>query len=185
MVPQETVYTTQSIHSTHAQIPLHHQQPEQKVSSQYYTTQQQISPQSYSSQIPLSYQQEQVSPQSYTSFSTQQPKQQQAPFQPYVPQEQAPLQPYIPQEQAPLQSQPQITSAPQPFVPPAPPLLPNFNIRPNYSDQQVKILNNGLQDQPLYSGGETIFECQFTGQPDKIQWFRNDVEIVNTPLNNR
>lgn len=51
----------------------------------------------------------------------------------------------------------------------------------------MKILNNGLQDQPLYTGSETVFECQFTGQPNKVQWFRNEVEIVNTPqqLNNR
>jgi hypothetical protein len=147
-------------------MPLHHQQPEQRVLSQYYNTQQQISPQSYPSQTPLAYQPEQVSPQSYTSFSAQQPKPQ-APFQPYVSQEQQP--------------------SSQSFIPQAPPLLPNFNVRPNYSDQQFKVLNNGLQDQPLYTGGETIFECQFTGQPDKVQWFRNEVEIVNNlqQLNNR
>ena len=160
-VPQEIVYTTDSIHSTHTQIPLHHQQPEQRLLSQYYTssTQPQVSPQTY--------QPEQVSPQSYTSFTAQQPKPQ-APFQPYTPQEQ-PL------------------SSPQPFIPQAPPLLPNFNARSNYSDQQIKVLNNGLQNQPLYSGAETIFECQFTGQPEKVQWFRNEVEIVNNPqqVNNR
>jgi len=75
----------------------------------------------------------------------------------------------------------------QPFIPAAPPLLPNFDVRPHYSDQQVKFLNGGLQDQPMYDGAETVFECQFTGQPSQVQWFRNDVEIVNNPqqMNNR
>lgn len=120
----------------------------------------------------MPYQPDQISPQTFTSFSAQQPKpQQQAPFQPYTSQEK-------PQPQQP---------APQSTIPQAPPLLPNFNIRPNYSDQQVKVVNNSLQDQPLFSGVETIFECQFTGQPDKVQWFRNEVEIVNNPqqVNNR
>lgn len=156
-IPQEIVYTTDSTRSTHADISLHHQQPDQRILTQYYTTPQQVSP-----QAPTSH--------TFTSFSTQQPKpQQQAPFQPYATQEQ-PQQP-----------------APQSTIPQAPPLLPSFNIRPNYSDQQVKIVNNVLQDQPLYSGVETIFECQFTGQPDKVQWFRNEVEIVNNPqqVNNR
>ena len=82
---------------------------------------------------------------------------------------------------------PQQQQQPQSFIPQAPPLLPNFNIRPNYSDQKIKIIEGVLNDQPLYTGGETIFECQFTGQPERIQWFRNEVEIVNNPqqLNNR
>ncbi|CAF0838305.1 unnamed protein product, partial [Adineta ricciae] len=186
-VPQETVYETQSTHSTHAQIPLHHQKPEQRTLSQYYTnqtvTEQQYSPQSYTSHTPLSYQQ-QVSPQSLTSqqsYSTvsyqQQQPQQQAPFQPYIsqPQTVAPQQPQQPQ------------SAPQTFIPPAPPLLPNFNTKSTYADKQIKVLDSGLQDQPLYTGSETVFECKFTGQPEKVQWFRNEVEIVNNPqqLNNR
>ncbi|CAF1249473.1 unnamed protein product, partial [Adineta ricciae] len=204
-IPQETVYETQSTHSSHAQIPLHHQQqPEQRTLSQYYTnqtvTEQQYSPQSYTSQTPLSYQQ-QVSPQSLTSqqsYSTvsyqQQQPQQQAPFQPYTSQpqsvapQQAPFQPYTSQPQAVAPQQPQQPqSAPQAFIPPAPPLLPNFNTKSTYADKQIKVLDNGLQDQPLYTGGETVFECQFTGQPDKVQWFRNEVEIVNNPqqLNNR
>ena len=203
-VPQETVYETQSTHSTHAQIPLHHQQPEQRTLSQYYTnqtiTEQQYSPQSYTSHTPLSYQQ-QVSPQSLTSqqsYSTvsyqQQQPQQQAPFQPYISQpqsiapQQAPFQPYIsqPQPVAPQQAQ-QPQSASQSFIPPAPPLLPNFNTKSTYADKQIKVLDSGLQDQPLYTGGETVFECQFNGQPEKVQWFRNEVEIVNNPqqLNNR
>ena len=86
------------------------------------------------------------------------------------------------------QLSPQIDSSPsyspvssQSIIPPAPPLLDNFNIQPNYSDQKIKILNDGLQDQPLYPTTETVFECQFSGQPNKIQWFHNGIEIMNYP----
>ncbi|CAF1082065.1 unnamed protein product, partial [Adineta steineri] len=153
IVPQESVYDTHSIHSTHAQIPLHYhqqqQQIDQRVPTQYYSSQtisqQQISPQSFTSQTPLSYQQQQqISPQSttsqtYSSVSYQTP-QHQAPFQSYTPQ-QASLQSHqIPYQTAtPQLQQPQTAS--QPFIPQAPPLLPNFNTRQNYSDQQIKILN--------------------------------------------
>ncbi|CAF4610426.1 unnamed protein product, partial [Rotaria sp. Silwood1] len=165
VVPQETTYGVQSTHLTHAQIPLHHQQPEQRVPTQFYSTQtitqQEVSPQTFTTQ-------------SYISFPSKQ-----IPSEPYVTQQssiqvqQVPTHPVTPQQQPPM--------SPQPSVPQAPALLPNFSIRPAYSDQQIKILNNGLQDQPLYPGGETVFECQFSGQPEKIQWFHNEVEIIYNP----
>ncbi|CAF3985915.1 unnamed protein product, partial [Rotaria magnacalcarata] len=161
VVPQETVYKTQATHLSHAQIPLHHQQYEQQQQQQrvpsHFYTTQTIS-------------QQQTSPQSYTPLSSQ-----------------ASLSYASPTSS--LQSQ-YVTSqnvTPQSFVPQAPPLLPNYTSRPNYSDQHTKIINGGLKDQPLYAGSDTVFECQFTGHPDKIQWFHNDVEIVynSQQLNNR
>ncbi|CAF0971766.1 unnamed protein product [Rotaria sordida] len=183
VVPQEATYGGQSTHLTHTQIPLHHQQPEQKVPTQFYSTQtitqQQISPQAYT---PLPSQQ-QISSQAYTPL----PSQQQIFPQAYtpLPSQQIPPETYVSQQSS-IQLQ-QVPMAHLPPVPEAPPLLSNINIRPAYLDQQIKILNNGLQDQPLYQGVETVFECQFNGQPDKIQWFHNEIEIIYNPqqVNNR
>lgn len=157
VVPQETVYKSQATHLSHAQIPLHHQQPEQQVPSLFFSTQ--------------TIAQQQVSPQSFTTQS-------------YSPLSTHTTTSHISQA-SPLQAHhvPSDNAAPRPFIPPAPPLLPNFNVRPNYSDQQVKIINGGLQDQPLYVGSDTVFECQFNGQPDRIQWFRNEIEITFNPQN--
>ncbi|CAF5190701.1 unnamed protein product, partial [Rotaria magnacalcarata] len=161
VVPQETVYKTQATHLSHAQIPLHHQQYEQQ------QQQQRVPSHFYTTQTIT---QQQTSPQSYTPLSSQ-----------------ASLSYASPTSS--LQSQ-YVTSqnvTPQSFVPQAPPLLPNYTSRPNYSDQHTKIINGGLKDQPLYAGSDTVFECQFTGHPDKIQWFHNDVEIIynSQQLNNR
>lgn len=157
------------------------------------TTEEQPSPLSYNFQVktqPKDYETEDV----YGQFSLQQPKQpdQQvsATFTAKQPQVSPQAYASITAEQQPAPYQPKTSqdqSAPASNIPQAPPLLPNFNTRSNYSDSQVKILNNGLQDQPLYPGSETVFECQFSGRPENIQWFRNDVEIVNTPqqVNNR
>ena len=167
-VTQQTAYETQSMHSTHAQIPLYQQQQEQYQmeqevpSSQYYSSQTMVQPQQQ--HLKLQPQQQPASIPSYTSVSNQQPHHQ-APLQ---------SQPMSPQFATPQQPQ---TSSSQ-FVPQAPPLMPNFNTRPNYSDQKIKFLNGGLKDTPLYTGAETVFEIQFSGQPDKVQWFRNEVEIM-------
>jgi hypothetical protein len=148
VVPQETVNQTMSIHSTHTKIPFHHQQPDQKVPSQFYTSQTYVQPQQQQPQH--------VTVPTYSSTSTNILSNQQ---------------------QIPLQSVPAPVVV-QSSVPQAPPLLSNFNTRPNYSDQKLKFSNGGLKDTPLYTGSETVFECQFTGQANRIQWFRNEVEIM-------
>lgn len=151
VVPQDSYYET---HSTHAQIPLYHQQPEQQVSSHLYTTQTLI-------------QQQHVPQPSFDTHVTNI---------------------YTNQQQIPLQSQSMTTQfSTQSSIPQAPPLLSEFNVRSNYSDQKLKFLNGGLQDIPLYTGTETIIECQFSGQPDRVQWFRNEMEIIVNPqqTNNR
>ncbi|CAF3722525.1 unnamed protein product [Rotaria socialis] len=162
VVPQETVYKTQATHLSHAQIPLHHQQYEQQQQQQ-----QRVPSHFYTTQTIT---QQQTSPQLYTPLSSQTSHSYASPA-------------------SSLQSQ-YVTSqnvTPQSFVPQAPPLLPNYTSRANYSDQHPKIINGGLKDQPLYVGSDTVFECQFTGHPDKIQWFHNDVEILynSQQLNNR
>ncbi|CAM2700506.1 unnamed protein product [Rotaria socialis] len=163
VVPQETVYKTQATHLSHAQIPLHHQQYEQQQQQQ----QQRVPSHFYTTQTIT---QQQTFPQLYTPLSSQTSHSYASPA-------------------SSLQSQ-YVTSqnvTPQSFVPQAPPLLPNYTSRANYSDQHPKIINGGLKDQPLYVGSDTVFECQFTGHPDKIQWFHNDVEILynSQQLNNR
>lgn len=84
---------------------------------------------------------------------------------------------YSQQQQVPLHSN----------VPQAPPMLPEFGQRTHYSELKIKFLNGGLKDTPLYSGSETVMECQFSGQPERVQWFRNEIEIINNPqqFNNR
>jgi len=179
---QDTDYTTQ------AQFPLQKLKPQVTT-----TTEEQPAPLAYNFQVkaqPKDYASEDV----YGEFSLHQPKQPDQevsatftakPSQPgphafasiTAEHQLSPKQPQTSQDQF----------VPASNIPQAPPLLPSFNVRPTYSDSQVKILNNGLQDQPLYPGSETVFECQFSGKPEKVQWFRNDVEIFNTPqqVNNR
>ena len=122
------------IHAAHTDIPLHHYQIEQRVPTEYYSTETYVLPQ-----------QTQISTPTVTTYETHET----------------------------------ITSHSN--IPPAPPLLANFNVRPTYSEQKIMFINGGLKDMPFNTGNETIIECQFTGHPDNIQWFRNGVEIVNNP----
>lgn len=141
------------------------------------TTQQQVVPQetvyeTRSTHADIDLHHQQVPQSQYYAFQTSiQPQQQQ------VPSVTTTTTTYSHQQQIPVQSN----------IPQAPPMLPDFNQQKHYSELKIKFVNGGLKDTPLYTGVETVLECQFTGQPEKVQWFRNEVEIINNPqqLNNR